>query len=73
MALADLRKYAKKHKRDGGPRCLTCALPPELLAEIRQGRTEGISFPLLSGYLRAKGHDVRANTLQNHWQEHEQK
>ena len=70
---AEFKEFAKIDKRQHGPKCSVCTLPPELLAVIHQGKRDGVEMSLMWRFLRKKGHEIAEHTLARHFRlEHDQ-
>ncbi len=71
--LTRLRKKAKTHTKQTGPKCGVCTLPPETLDVLRQLRSEGITNSALGRTLQDEGFKVKANTVSRHFLDHERR
>jgi hypothetical protein len=52
--VSQLDEFAQDNARHAGHRCSVCALPPDLLREIEDGKLKGHSHQTMSDYLRMK-------------------
>lgn len=69
----DLTEFAETQSSDDGRkrrRCMTCALPDDVLTEVTKGRTQAkpISYEIISKWLKATyEREIHANTIRNHF------
>jgi len=71
--LARLRQTAQANARKRGPKCSVCVLSPALLAAVRQLRSEGFSYSVISLALAEEKVEVRRSTVGDHFRDHEGK
>ena len=69
-----LKEFALTHPLKRGPKCSTCALPQDVMTEIRMARHANLSFAIIADWLVKLGYaDSNAYKLSRHFRDHEKK
>lgn len=66
---AEFAEFAKADKRQHGPKCTVCSLPPEMGDLVRQARKDGIQFSVIERFLKKKGTPLAQHTLARHFRD----
>ena len=70
---ARLREFCETNRTRGGPACLTCHLPADMLEAIRTEKKRGTSLSLVASFLRKEGTTISEGALHRHFRLHEQR
>lgn len=66
MSLMD---YVRSQPSTRRKPCLACHLPPEIQADIETGHANGVSYPMIRGFLKTQDVDMSEHLIKLHFKE----